>query len=248
MKAHEYDRMRLEVCKLRNTLHADISGDATLEMLRFFEQGAAAVHGQLRTARHDPERADITRVAQACRAAQRILRDAWEGLHSAALATQGDDIRAIEFEVAAGKKVAAITAPGAGLARIPALAMQQMQLISLLGCVRGHEDDVQVLRQVVEPRITDPKTYRICIALMKGAAGDAGYATELLEDESHDDLDKTVLARALQLADDDGWVPVIDQVLALSTDLCVREMATGIRGRARSSPQGARGAVVSAQY
>ncbi len=104
-----------------------------------------------------------------------------------------------------------------------------LMVASLLGSIFRFHDDADVCSMAVESTLGDSSRYRMYRAIAKGIGGDAGMAAHMLRsqalDEWHDDRAKIKLAMALLLGGDPEWKPVVDRVLALSTDIPAREAA-----------------------
>jgi hypothetical protein len=123
-----------------------------------------------------------------------------------------------------------VTAPKINHSRV----YYNLMVVSLMGAIYRRHDDAEVCSIAVESTLKDATRYRMYRAIAKGIGGDATPATELLERhlEEHpdDDRAKVTLAVAMMLGGNPGWKPIIDNVLALSTDLPAREAATSLLG------------------
>jgi len=71
--------------RLQKTIAEDFSGDEARAMLAHFEGAAEQREKQLRTTRDDGDREHLSQFIEGCRASQRLIRQAWERAHSAAL-------------------------------------------------------------------------------------------------------------------------------------------------------------------
>ena len=91
-------------------------------------------------------------------------------------------------------------------------------MVSLLGSLNRRTEDVAEVSRAVEANVTDTARYRIYLALCKGIGGDGSYAAELLERDGHP-----------------GWQQVLEGLLALSTSVPVRELATPARGQGQGA-------------
>lgn len=109
-----------------------------------------------------------------------------------------------------------------------------LMVVSLLGAIYRRHDDAEVCSTAVEATLKDPTRYRMYRALAKGIGGDAVLATEMLERHlaanPDDDRAKVTLAVAMMLGGHPDWKSIIDQVLALSTDIPAREAASSVIG------------------
>ena len=74
-----------DLTQLEKTLTDDRSGDRARAMLRYFDEVAASSEAMLKKPLDDGERHLATRLVDAFRAAQRIIRHVWETVHSASL-------------------------------------------------------------------------------------------------------------------------------------------------------------------
>jgi hypothetical protein len=107
---------------------------------------------------------------------------------------------------------------------------RQLMAVGLLGtCYRAGED-ATVINDAVEATLADTSAFRIYRALVQGISGDPALAAEevLQRHERGEDNDrsKIALAMSLMLAGDPDWKPLVENVLAVSTDQLAREAAT----------------------
>ncbi len=118
------------------------------------------------------------------------------------------------------------------LSRQPALrtACRQLMVVSLLGAVHHRTDDASLCDIAVESTLGNTNDFRLMRAVARGLGGDenpvAGLPDTLLSDDSDDDRTKVSVALAMLLAGNAEWKPIVDRVLALSTDIPAREAAT----------------------
>jgi len=107
-----------------------------------------------------------------------------------------------------------------------------LMIVSLLGSIYRRHDEAEICSIAVEATLKDAGRYRMFRAIAKGIGGDASVASSMLEqhlaEHPEDDRAKVTLAVAMMLGGNPGWKPIIDRVLALSTDIPAREAATSV--------------------
>lgn len=125
----------------------------------------------------------------------------------------------------------AATHEASGSPRYPR-AYRNLMVASLLGSIYRQHEDAEVASTAVEATLPDPTRYHMYRAIAKGIGGDSSFAGALLDKhiESHpdDDRAKVTLAVAMMLAGNPDWKPIIDRVLALSTDTAARKAAINL--------------------
>lgn len=109
---------------------------------------------------------------------------------------------------------------------------RNLMLMGLLGSIYRRHDDADTVSSAVEATLSDATRYRMYRAIAKGIGGDASSANETLshhlQDHPDDDAAKVAMAAAMMLAGDSNWKSIVDNVLALSTDVPAREAAYGL--------------------
>ena len=124
------------------------------------------------------------------------------------------------------------SAPGHAQRRRYPRAYRNLMVASLLGSIYRQHEDAETASLAVESTLNDPTRYRLYRALAKGIGGDAGYAVDMLSRhmQAHpdDDRAKVTLAMALMLGGDPEWKQLVDNVLALSTDVAARSAAANL--------------------
>jgi hypothetical protein len=112
------------------------------------------------------------------------------------------------------------------------LVYRNLMAVGLLGAVYKSGDDAAAVNEAVELTLADPTQFRLCRAIAQGLGGDAASVSATLnrhlEAHGDDDSAKVAMAVALMLAGDTEWRPLIDNVLATSTDQVARAAATGV--------------------
>lgn len=112
------------------------------------------------------------------------------------------------------------------------LVYRNLMAVGLLGAVYRVRDEADTVSSAVELTLDDPTPFRVCRAIAQGIGGDAQYAAETLgryvEGSPDDEGAKVALATAFLLARDARWKPILDEVLATSSDQNVREAANGV--------------------
>jgi hypothetical protein len=107
---------------------------------------------------------------------------------------------------------------------------RQLMAVGLLGTCYRSGEDATLINDAVEATLADKSAFRIYRALVQGIAGDPALAAEevLQRHERGEDNDrsKIALAMSLMLAGDPDWKPLVENVLAVSTDQLAREAAT----------------------
>jgi hypothetical protein len=118
------------------------------------------------------------------------------------------------------------------------LVYRNLMAVGLLGAVYRVRDEADTVSSAVELTLDDPTPFRVCRAIAQGIGGDAQYAAETLgryvEGCPDDEGAKVALATAFLLARDARWKPILDEVLATSSDQHVREAANGVLAYAAS--------------
>lgn len=121
------------------------------------------------------------------------------------------------------------------------LIYRNLMAIGLLGAVYRVRDEADTISSAVELTLDDPMPFRVCRAIAQGIGGDAQYAAQMLDHhlEGHPDDEgtKVALATAFVLARDERWKPILDEVLATSSDQRVREAANGVKSYAATLQQ-----------
>lgn len=112
------------------------------------------------------------------------------------------------------------------------LVYRNLMAVGLLGAVYRVREEADTVSSAVELTLDDPTPFRVCRAIAQGIGGDAQYASETLgrhiEGHPEDEGAKVALATAFLLARDARWKPILDEVLATSSDQNVREAANGV--------------------
>ena len=107
-----------------------------------------------------------------------------------------------------------------------------LAVVSLLASIYRQHDEAETCSVAVEATLQDSSRYSMYRAIAKGIGGDAGFAAKMLEqqlrDNPEDDRAKVALAAAMMLGGNPEWKPIIDRVLALSTDIPAREAASSL--------------------
>lgn len=107
-----------------------------------------------------------------------------------------------------------------------------LMVVSLLGSIYRQHDEAEICSAAVEATLKETTRYRMYRAIAKGIGGDATLATQMLEQHlaqhPDDDRAKVTLAVAMMLGGNAEWKPIIDRVLALSTDVPAREAAHSV--------------------
>jgi hypothetical protein len=121
------------------------------------------------------------------------------------------------------------------------LIYRNLMAVGLLGAVYRVRDEAETVSAAVELTLADPTPFRVCRAIAQGIGGDAEYASETLgrhlEGHPDDEGAKVALATAFVLARDERWKPILDEVLATSSDQHVREAAIGVKDYAATLQQ-----------
>lgn len=109
------------------------------------------------------------------------------------------------------------------------LAYRNLMAVSLLGTLyRAQEADAA--SQAVENTLADPGRFRVYRAVLQSIGGEGKAAQEAmaahLEHRPDDDGAKLAVAMAKALSGDPHWKPLLENVLATSSDAGVREAAT----------------------
>lgn len=109
---------------------------------------------------------------------------------------------------------------------------RHLMSIGLLGSIYRKHDDANAVNIAVEATLRDPSQFRMYRAIAQGIGGDSALATEMLgaqvEENPDNDTAKVAMAVAMMLAGDPEWKPIIDKVLATSTDQVAREAAVSV--------------------
>lgn len=113
---------------------------------------------------------------------------------------------------------------------------RRLTTVSLLGMVHGLEADSRTCDAAIEPTLADPARHELVRAMARGIGGDASSAVGLMDalaiDDPENDRIKVTLALAMLVAGAPQWKPVIERVLALSTDIPARVAATTVMAQA----------------
>lgn len=106
---------------------------------------------------------------------------------------------------------------------------RNLMVVGLLGAMHGLRDDAEAVNSAVDLTLEDAGPFRVLRAVAQGIGGDAQYAVEMLarntEGRPDEERAKVALATALLVARDPRWRPLIEEVLAVSSDPEVRETA-----------------------
>jgi thioredoxin-like negative regulator of GroEL len=109
---------------------------------------------------------------------------------------------------------------------------RHLMTVGLLGSIYRTHEDANTVGAAVEATLSDTRQFRMYRALAQGIGGDATFAAEMLGAEIEHDPDndgaKVAMAVAMMLAGDPEWKPIIDKVLATSTDQAAREAAVSV--------------------
>jgi hypothetical protein len=99
----------------------------------------------------------------------------------------------------------------------------------MLGRMYRQSDDAEIIRKAVEPTMGNGKELRISLAFAAAAGGDASIANSLLaegvDDWENAEMVKMTLAMSLMIAGDPNWRILPEQVLAVSSNPAVRNVA-----------------------
>ncbi|WP_374568173.1 hypothetical protein [Ideonella sp.] len=121
------------------------------------------------------------------------------------------------------------------------LVYRNLMAVGLLGAVYRVREEADTVSSAVELTLDDPTPFRVCRAIAQGIGGDAQYAADMLgrhlEAHPDDEGTKVALATAFALARDERWKPILDEVLATSSDQRVREAANGVKDYAATLQQ-----------
>lgn len=106
---------------------------------------------------------------------------------------------------------------------------RNLMVVGLLGAMHGLREDSDTVNSAVDLTLDDAGPFRVLRAIAQGIGGDAQYAVEMLgrdtEGRPDEERAKVALATALLVAQDARWRPLIEEVLAISSDPDVRETA-----------------------
>ena len=107
-----------------------------------------------------------------------------------------------------------------------------LMIIGLLGSIYRLHEEANKINSVVEATLNNPVEYRMFRAIAQGIGGDSEYAQNVLskhiDDHPDDDSAKVAMAVSLMMAGNPEWKPLIENVLATSTDQAARESANNL--------------------
>lgn len=111
---------------------------------------------------------------------------------------------------------------------------RNLMSVGLLGTVYRVGEDAQTISDAVELTLDEAGSFAAYRAVALAMAGQLHYARETLgkrvDDDPQDDAGKVALAIAMLFGGDPGWRRWIDNVLATSADVTVRQAAHGVLG------------------
>jgi len=111
---------------------------------------------------------------------------------------------------------------------------RNLMSVGLLGTVYRVSEDAQTISNAVELTLDEPGSFAVYRAVALAMAGQLDYARETLgarvDNDPQDDASKVALAIAMLFGGDPGWRHWIDNVLATSADITVRQAAHGVLG------------------
>lgn len=114
------------------------------------------------------------------------------------------------------------------------LPYRNLMAVSLLGTLYRAQD-AETASKAVENTLADPGRFRVYRAVLQsiGGEGRAAEAAMVAHLERHPDDDgaKLAVAMAKALTGDAAWKPLLENVLATSSDAGVREAATRMLGQ-----------------
>jgi hypothetical protein len=111
---------------------------------------------------------------------------------------------------------------------------RNLMSVGLLGTVYRVGEDAHAISATVELTLDEPGAFAVYRAVALAMAGQLDHARGTLgacvESHPQDDAGKVALAIAMLFGGDPGWRHWIDNVLATSSDVTVRQAAHGVLG------------------
>jgi hypothetical protein len=111
---------------------------------------------------------------------------------------------------------------------------RNLMSVALLGTMYRVGEDAEIISHAVELTLEESGSFAVYRAVALAMAGRLDHARETLgasiENDPQDDASKVALAIAMLFGGDPGWRHWIDNVLATSADVNVRQAAHGVLG------------------